>query len=101
MRLDSEGRMTTQPLFQVGDLVRVRSNVSLGPAEALLNAFSRTSTVGCTSGIYEVVRSLPIESGQHQYRIKGGVPPQERIVQECQLTKASQPHSADTRHRFA
>jgi hypothetical protein len=82
-----------KPLFQVGDLVRVQSNASLGPAEEALDAFSKASTLGRASGIYEVVRSLPEVDGLQQYRIKGGVPPQERVVGERQLIKASQQHA--------
>ena len=80
-----------EPRFKVGDLVRVQGNAALGPAEALLDELAPTSTRGRASGLYEVVARLPPVDGQHQYRIRGGDEPNERMVRENQLVPVSTP----------
>ena len=73
------------PWLKVGDLVRVQVSSSLVPAEAFLDAIAHDRP----SGIFEIVRVLPeMTGGQRQYRIRGGDPPHERVVRECQLVPA-------------
>ena len=44
---------------------------------------------GGASGVYEVVRLLPTEGDEQQYRIKSATEPHERLVKESQLNRAS------------
>lgn len=44
-----------------------------------------------SSGSYKITRLLPIEGRDHQYRIKNGSEPYERIAQESQLTLVNSP----------
>ncbi len=80
-----------EPLFKVGDLVRVQGNISLGPGEMVLDAYEVTSTIGMAPSTFEVSAILPEEAGHRQYRIKGGEHAHERVVREVQLVYASKP----------
>jgi hypothetical protein len=60
--------------FRSGQLVRLRRNIRYGAAQ----------------GDYEIVRQLPDEGGELQYRIKSVREPHERVVKESDL----EPHSA-------
>jgi hypothetical protein len=88
-----------EPLFKVGDLVRVQGNISLGPGEVVLDAYEVTSTIGMAPGVFEASAILPEEGGQRQYRIKGGEHGHERVVREVQLVHASKPSPGGSRLR--
>jgi hypothetical protein len=61
--------------FEIGDRVTFGGRMSLGAA----------------SGVYEVVRVLPVEAGQVNYRIKSIEEPHERVVGEEHLTRHGAP----------
>ena len=44
---------------------------------------------GGASGVYEVVRLLPTEGDEHQYRIKSATEPHERVAKQSQLERAA------------
>jgi hypothetical protein len=48
--------------------------------------FDARMQVGAAAGEYEVLRLLPVEAGQLQYRIKSALERSERVVQEHQLS---------------
>jgi len=52
--------------------------------------FDARMQVGAAAGEYEVLRLLPIEAGQLQYRIKSALERSERVVQEHQLSPRDQ-----------
>jgi hypothetical protein len=94
MRVGDQGSLlpwrssVSEPLFKVGDLVRVQGNISLGPGEVALDAYEVTSTIGMAPGVFEVTAILPEEGGYRQYRIKGGEHAQERVAREAQIARA-------------
>ncbi len=78
----------TQPLFRIGDLVRVHALAATVPAERLLDTFRHSQP----SGVFEVMAVLPLDDhGRRQYRLKGGEQPHERTAYESQLVHASKP----------
>jgi hypothetical protein len=81
----------SEPLFKVGDLVRVQGNISPGPGEVVLDAYEVTSTISMAPGVFEVSAIHPEEAGHRQYKIKGGTQAHERVVREVQLAHASKP----------
>ena len=44
---------------------------------------------GGASGVYEVVRLLPLEGDEQQYRIKSATEPHERVAKQSQLERAA------------
>jgi hypothetical protein len=48
---------------------------------------SGTSDHGRSSGVYTVMKLLPPEGDDHQYRIKSADEPHERVVKESQLNR--------------
>jgi len=44
---------------------------------------------GGASGIYEVVRLLPSEGDEQQYRIKSATEPHERVAKQSQLERTA------------
>jgi hypothetical protein len=44
---------------------------------------------GGASGVYEVVRLLPSEGDEQQYRIKSATEPHERVAKQSQLERAA------------
>ncbi len=74
--------------FKVGDLVRVRVNVSRNSGEALLDAIGQN----LPSGIHMITRLLPeLDSGEPQYRVMDLEKQSERVVRESQLGSAMHP----------
>ena len=47
------------------------------------------SDVPASSRAYKIIRLLPAEGGDHQYRIKSVTEPFERVAKEGQLTQRS------------
>jgi hypothetical protein len=79
----------TQPLFKVGDLVRVQRGVSPNAVELLLDSSRGHNR---PTGVFEITAVLPEDDlGQRQYRIKGGNPAHERIASESLLIHAAKP----------
>ncbi len=78
-----------EPLFRVGDLVRVQRGVSPNAVELLLDGSLAHNR---PTGAFEITAVMPEgERGERQYRIKGGEPAHERIVSESQLVHAPTP----------
>ena len=67
--------MTGSPKFKVGQLV-------------YLNAGSSGRQMG-SRDLYEIVRLMPTERDDPQYRIKSSREPYERVAQESQLDRRS------------
>jgi hypothetical protein len=44
---------------------------------------------GGASGVYEVVRLLPTEGDEQQYRIKSATEPHERVAKQSQLERTA------------
>jgi hypothetical protein len=78
-----------EPLFKVGDLVRMIRAVrhATHPAETFFEAVGSV----IPGGVFTVTAALPALDGQPQYRIRGGNPEHERVVREVQITHASGP----------
>lgn len=64
----------SKPKFQVGQSV----HFTPGPYRA-----------GGASGVYKIVRVLPLEGDDQQYRIKSANEPHERVAKESQLERAA------------
>jgi len=50
---------------------------------------SRSARRGDGGGVYQVVRLLPSEGDEQQYRIKRPTEPHERVAKESQLERAA------------
>jgi hypothetical protein len=48
--------------------------------------FSATNVERGAAGIYRVIKQLPEEKGDHQYRIQSTTSTQERVAKESQLS---------------
>ncbi len=79
----------SEPLFKVGDLVRMVRAVrhATHPAESFFEAVGSV----IPGGVFKVIAVLPEREGQPQYRIRGGNPEHERVVREVQITHAGAP----------
>jgi hypothetical protein len=64
----------SKPKFQVGQSVFFTS----GPAR-----------LGGARGVYKIVKLLPTEGDDQQYRIKSANEPHERVAKESQLERAA------------
>jgi hypothetical protein len=64
----------TKNKFMVGQIVRFTSGTVGRPG---------------AGGSYKIIRVLPLEGDEHQYRIKSASEPHERIARESQLDRGS------------
>jgi hypothetical protein len=64
----------TKNKFSVGQIVRFTSGTVGRPG---------------AGGSYKIIRVLPLEGDEHQYRIKSAHEPHERIARESQLDRGS------------
>jgi len=64
----------TKNKFMVGQIVRFTSGTVGRPG---------------AGGSYKIIRVLPLEGDEHQYRIKSAHEPHERIARESQLDRGS------------
>ncbi len=64
----------TKNKFTVGQIVRFTSGTVGRPG---------------AGGSYKIIRVLPLEGDEHQYRIKSAHEPHERIARESQLDRGS------------
>jgi hypothetical protein len=76
-------------VFKISDLVRMVRAV--GSTSHQAEFFFETVSNVIPGGTFEVTAILPERDGQHQYRIRGGDPAQERVVRESQIIHASRP----------
>jgi hypothetical protein len=74
----------TEPLFKIGDRVSFWAGASTDMAEP----FSETNNSTRPAGVFEVLECLPAQAGQRRYRVRGGLPPHERLVLGAQITRA-------------
>jgi hypothetical protein len=72
----------TEHRYTIGDLVRVRTNVSMQAVQGSLKRPDRNGT----NGIYEITSLLPeLGSGEPQYQVTSCVDQADYVVRESQL----------------